>query len=226
MRKFHNIFLSFDSVDTATNMVQKSHEEQLKEKNENLEKRVNELQALSSDQSEILCRLVPRHDHLESRYSKVKEEKQSLKREMKTMEDENWDLRFVCFDAEAKLERAKAHHNSLESKLEEAVGENRDLHEIGDSLEQQLETAKTKRKSVKTKMKHLLREQHQQVDVVKQEMEKMKKEKEALRGKLDKYRLDVRMMKEGRLVHLVAKKTKRTKNSRRSNKLVNIILPG
>ena len=143
MRKFHNIFLSFDSLrPSATTREQNKREELLREKKKELEKRIIELQSLSADQSEILCRLVPRHDHLEARYNKLKEEKQQLKRQLKAVEDENWDLRFDCFDATAKLERARAHRDTLECRLEEAEGENKDLHVIGESLEQQLMTVR------------------------------------------------------------------------------------
>lgn len=222
MRKFHNIFLAFDSIKlSAANSEQHNREELLREKGKALEKRINELQSLSADQSEILCRLVPRHDHLEARYYKLKEEKQQLKRQLKVVEDENWDLRFDCFDATAKLERARAHRDSLECRLEEAEGDKRDLHVIGESLEQQLMTANLKRKSVKTKMKHLLREHGEQINAVKHEMERMKQEKDALQVELRKYRREAVEVNEMRFA---AKKKKRTKNKRGKKLSLNLIL--
>lgn len=222
VRKFHNLFLSFDSIKlSSTTREQNDREKLLWEKGKELEKRIIELQSLSADQSDILCRLVPRHDHLEARYSKLKQEKEQLKRQLKVVEDENWDLRFDCFDATAKLERARAHRDILECRLEEAEGENRDLQVIGKSLEQQLISAKLKRKAVKTKMKHLLREHCQQIDVVKHEMESMKQEKDALQGELKVYRRETAEIKEMRLV---AKKRKRTKNKRGKKLSLNLIV--
>ena len=198
-----------------------SREEQLREKTKEMEKRIIELQDLSTDQSEILCRLVPRHDHLEARNCKLKEEKMLLKRQLKAVEDENWDLRFDTFDATAKFERAMAHLRDLESKLETAAVENRKLLLVGDALEKQLVAAKSKRKDVKAKLKVLAREHFQQIDIVKQEMERMKHEKDALKGQLAKFRPDVRRMTEMRLI---STKVKRKKSTRCKRLPLNLIL--
>mmetsp|Transcript_14923 Transcript_14923/g.24689 ORF Transcript_14923/g.24689 Transcript_14923/m.24689 type:complete len:278 (-) Transcript_14923:112-945(-) len=216
VRKFHSLFLNFDPADKKSVPPETSlRVQQLQGEKEELAERLNKLQALSSDQSEILCRLVPRHDHLEARYAEVKKERQLLKRQLDMVEDENWDLRFSCFDAEAKLQRTKAHRSSVESKLEEAVGENHDLHEIWDSLEQQLEVTKTKRKSCKSKLMQKLREKCQQLDTSQQEMEKTKKEKEALQAQLSRFCLQVSKLKS-------AKKKRRAKSKHRMQK-VNLI---
>lgn len=215
VRKFHNIYISFHSVASMeATKEQDSREERLRERAKEMEKRVFELQALSADQSEILCRLVPRHDHLEARNCKLKEEKTLLKRQLKAVEDENWDLRFDAFDATAKFDRAMAQIRDLESKLEAAAVENRKLLLIGDTLEGQLEAAKSKRKSVKEKMRVHLREHFQQIDTVKQEMERMKKEKDALKGQLAKLRPKVRRIKEMRLTSAEAKRAKITRCKR------------
>lgn len=221
VRRFHNIYLSFHSVASMeATKEQVTREEQLREKTKEMEKRIIELQALSADQSEILCRLVPRHDQLEARNCKLKEEKMLLKRQLKAVEDENWDLRFDIFDATAKFERAMAHLHDLESKLEGAAVENRKLLLVGDTLEKELVAAKSKRKVVKAKLKVLAREHFQQIDIVKQEMERMKQEKDELKGQLAKFRPHVRRMNEMRSIS----KVKRKKSTRCKRMPLNLIL--
>lgn len=216
MKKFHDIFLSFDNTE-----VSEFHrrEEVLHEKNKEQEEKLVDLQSLSADQSEILCRLVPRHDHLEARCLRLKQERHVLKKQLNDAEDENWELRFDFYDAEAKLVRSKQQFASLESKLEQAAVENK-------SLQDQLEEAKVKRKLAKTKMKHVLREQLLQLDIAKEETEKMKIEKEPLQVEAAKYRLAVSMMKETKkhVSKRASKKHSAKKLSKRKSKKTKVHL--
>lgn len=186
MKKFQDIFLSFDNTEASEFH---RREEVLHKKNQEQEEKLVDLQSLSADQSEILCRLVPRHDHLEARCLRLKQERHVLKKQLNDTEDENWELRMDFYDAKSNLVRSKKQFASLESKLEQAAVENKNLQD-------QLEEAKVKRKLAKTKVKHLLREQTLQLDNAKQETEKMNIEKETLQMEAAKYRLAVSMMKE------------------------------
>jgi chromosome segregation ATPase len=220
VRRFHNVFLSFDAGPTKTVFPAR---EQLQAEKDQLLERLEELQALSADQSDILCRLVPRHDHLEARYAQVKKERHILKRQLDIMEDQNWDLRFSCFDAAAKLDSTKADRANVELQLEEAVAENHDLHEIWDSLEEQLEVTKRKRKACKAKLMQKLQETGQQLDSTQEEVNKAKHEKELLQGQLSRFRVQVSKLKEVRKeMRKNTKKKKRTKSKHRMPK-VNMI---
>jgi chromosome segregation ATPase len=174
--------------------------------NVSLQRRLRELQTLSNDQSELLLRILPRFDHLEERHGSLKREKKLLKKQLESLEDENWELLFDCFDAQAKLKEAREEREDIEMKLEETVDENKDLFCIWETLEEQLKKSTLKKKEVKSKLKERLRQQRQELEQVKIEVDMTKSEKNRLTSDLERYHLEVTKL--NKKMKKVAKKVK------------------
>jgi len=152
VKKFHNIYLNVSQCCPVEASVEKKKTEksivEAKQENSKLKKRLQELQTLSNDQSDLLFRILPRYDKLESRCSYTKRENRHLHKQVEALKDENWELLFDNFETKSKLSRT-------EQRLEEADGENMDLHVIWDTLEDQLEKSSVEKKRAKKKAKKL-----------------------------------------------------------------------
>lgn len=175
--------------------------------NSRVQQRLRELQQLSNDQSDLLLRILPRYDRLEERHGALKREKKRLKQQLEAVEDENWELLFDCFDAQAKLKEANEERNDIEIKLEETVDENKDLFAIWEALEKQLETSMVKKKEVKAKLKERLREQREELDLLKTEVDRNMYEKSRLKGDLELYQEELSKLK--KKMKLAGKSVKR-----------------
>lgn len=153
VKKFHKIYLNIPSQCCPVEEKTKESIAEMKEENSRLQERLEELQALSNDQSDLLFRILPRYDKLESRSSHLKRENRNLRKRVEALKDENFDLMFDSFEMRSKLSRT-------EEQLEEAEGENMDLHAIWDTLEDRLEetTHSLQMKKAKRKVRKRSRE--------------------------------------------------------------------
>eukprot|EP00547_Thalassionema_nitzschioides_P004330 CAMPEP_0194221952 /NCGR_PEP_ID=MMETSP0156-20130528/31705_1 /TAXON_ID=33649 /ORGANISM="Thalassionema nitzschioides, Strain L26-B" /LENGTH=157 /DNA_ID=CAMNT_0038952533 /DNA_START=430 /DNA_END=903 /DNA_ORIENTATION=+ len=127
----------------------------------------------------------------------MKRESKLLKRQLKATEHECWELRFECYENETHLSEMKSRQTSLEMELEDTNAENKDLHDIWGALERRLDTAKLKRKSIQSKVKVSLRQKCEELEVFKEEMEKLKRDKVAAERELAGYRKKVLKLETG-----------------------------
>jgi chromosome segregation ATPase len=181
VKKLHRIYMTVSQRQPEE--VESTIAEMRKE-NVRLQKRLREIKRLTNDQSDLLFRILPRYDHLEARYSHMKQEKKSLKTRIEALEDENWELLIDSFEV-------KTTNRALETQLEEVNGENMDLHAIWDSLEDRLEESSLEKKKVRRKLKQKLQEQTAHLATTKKGMSKLKAEKKVLQAVMTQSRIEV-----------------------------------
>jgi chromosome segregation ATPase len=181
VKKFQKVYLTVSRCQPE--QVEMSIVEARRE-NLRLQKRLRELKTLSDDQSDLLFRILPRYDHLETRCCHTKREKRDLQKRLAALEDENWELLIDTFEV-------KTTNRNLEMLLEEEDGENTDLREIWDSLEDRLEQSISEKKEAEEKLKQQLQERTAQLEKMRKEMSQLKAEKKGLRAAMSQSRIEV-----------------------------------
>eukprot|EP00546_Thalassionema_frauenfeldii_P006066 CAMPEP_0178917444 /NCGR_PEP_ID=MMETSP0786-20121207/13252_1 /TAXON_ID=186022 /ORGANISM="Thalassionema frauenfeldii, Strain CCMP 1798" /LENGTH=201 /DNA_ID=CAMNT_0020590999 /DNA_START=356 /DNA_END=961 /DNA_ORIENTATION=+ len=192
----------------------------LRKEKRKLEKKHCILQSLSNDQNEILTMLLRRQNDLETQCSNMKRESKFLKAQLKNSENECWELRLECYENEVNLSEMKSKQNLLEMELEDTNAENKDLHDIWGTLERRLDAAKLKRKSVQSKMKINLQEKCEELETMKEEMTKLRKNKISIERELAGYRKKVMKLENGRKD--LAKKVSRARKHKKRVKYRNL----
>lgn len=189
VKKFHKIYLN---VVQCCPVEEKQKVEQsiiyAKQENARLSKRLSDLQSLSNDQSDMLVRILPRCDKLESRCSHTKQHNRQLRKQVEELKEENREL--LLENQETK------------TQLDEAIEENMDLYVIWDTLEDQLEQSRSETKVVKQKLKS-----------VSQELEQAKRETKTLWA--DKKRLRAAMAQSRGEVNQLGKLLKKRQRKKR-----------
>jgi chromosome segregation ATPase len=181
VKKFHKVYLT---VSQRQPEQEESSIADVRKEKVRLQKRLRELKRLTNDQSDLLFRILPRYDHLETRYSHTKQEKRNLKKRLEALEDENWELLIDSFEV-------KTTNRNLETQLEQANGENMDLHAIWDNLEDQLEDQISQKKRATQKLKQQVQEQVAHLAKTKKGMSKLKAETKVLRAAMTQSRDEV-----------------------------------
>lgn len=121
------------------------------QENLKLKKSLQELETLSNDQSDLLFRILPRYDKLESRCMHAKRENRHLRKQVQALRDENFDLLYENMETKSMQSRA-------ETRLKETEGENMDLHAIWDILDARLETSREEKRLARKREKKLSKE--------------------------------------------------------------------
>ena len=195
VKKFHKVYLNLPRITKEESSLEKEKVEKsivnVRKENLRLHKRLRDLKTLSNDQSDLLFRILPRYDQLETRYSHMKRERRDLQKRLDALDDENWELLFDNLEAKTSLSRAEEGARNLEMRLEEADGENHDLHVIWDNLEDRLDKSISQKKRAKNKLKQRLRKRTAQLDNFSEEMKKLKAEKKCLEAEMAQSRDEV-----------------------------------
>eukprot|EP00566_Odontella_aurita_P017125 CAMPEP_0113551126 /NCGR_PEP_ID=MMETSP0015_2-20120614/14358_1 /TAXON_ID=2838 /ORGANISM="Odontella" /LENGTH=262 /DNA_ID=CAMNT_0000451997 /DNA_START=451 /DNA_END=1238 /DNA_ORIENTATION=+ /assembly_acc=CAM_ASM_000160 len=170
-KHFYNVFLTFDQgkengcnagcADATKAVVALTGE------NVNLTKRLREMKSLSRDQSELLFRILPQYDEMESKYKKERKESAHLK-------EKNLEL-------EKEKEEIHAKKRQIERRLKETDEENLDLHFIWDELDSKLLRTRKKRKEIKCALK----EQAQELSETKKRVNAVARENKRLKLSLE-----------------------------------------
>lgn len=184
----------------------------LASENFRLQKSLRELQSLSKDQSELLLEILPKLEDLESRLGAISEEKLTIEKELRLVEEENAELISDWNEVEMKMQLLKAEKNELKRSLRESMRENSELSMRHDVVDQKLAKARRKRKRIETALHEGLvnqERQAQELDDVKSQIHQSQNEKENLSDLLQKSQSETMKLK---------REVKRLKNKKRSKK--------
>ena len=185
IKKFYNVFMTFQHQDDVS--CEASCADALKAvaritgENIHLNKRLVEMRNLSKDQSELLFRILPQYDELESNVSRIKLEKKEMTQKMRDLSEENASLLSEWNDSEVQLELVNAKKNKMERRLKETGEENLDLHFIWDELDAKLDRSKSKKKVAKMALKRKAEE----LDGTKDQVARLACERKELEARLE-----------------------------------------
>ncbi len=221
-KKFVNLFLEFDSGSTCQEASQSPScyddtteaLRSLASENFRLQKSLRELQSLSKDQSELLLEILPKLDELESRLLAISEEKLTIEKELRLVEEENAELISDWNEVEMKMQLLKTEKNQLKRSLKESLRENTELSTRREVVDQKLARAKRKRKRIESALHEGLAQQErqaQELDNVKNQIHKSQNEKESLTDLLQKSQSETMKLK--REVKRLKKRKKKSTSS-------------
>lgn len=184
VKRFRKLYLTYqeeEKVESSGSTSSSSTAIQLTRENIRLQKRLRELKTLSNDQSDLLFRILPRYDHMESRHDKLKRDKVELQKHIQHLNQQHCELVHQWTSTEERYQHIQDQQRQLLNKLEDVNAENKDLHDIWDTLETQLNQSMEKRRSIKQKLKLNVQERDLQLEMMKSQCKQLKQQKKAFK---------------------------------------------
>lgn len=197
-KKFIPLYISFDSCMPVTESREESESgttmKSLSSQNNNLKSKVQHLNELSKDQSDLIVNLLPKFDLLEEQLHKATRERDRFKKQLHRVEAENADLISDWNEVELRLESLKTENLDLKYELDQSRVENKRRL----LTESKLKKHKKKRKraeSEKSEIERELEECREEKNRVKSENKTLKKALEETEDDLNRLKKRVKKMK-------------------------------